>query len=220
GRALLRDPVAFLLDEPLSNLDAKLRAQMRTELVKLHRRVGRTIIHVTHDQVEAMTMGNRVAVLKDGDLMQVGTPLELYDHPKNVFVAQFIGTPPMNFFRAKLEDGGATLRAHSFSLPVAEKHRAATGPRNGQEVMVGMRPENVLGEGSAVRGATAQIPVEVEIVEPLGHEVIVHCRAGEDLIVAKLDPHHLPAMGEHLNLVVELEALHLFDPATEQRLTD
>lgn len=220
GRAIVRKPQVFLFDEPLSNLDAKLRVQMRAEITKLQRRLKTTTIYVTHDQVEAMTMGNRVAVLKDGDLMQVGTPLELYDRPLNIFVAQFIGTPPMNFFRARLEDGGKTLRAGSFSLPVAEKLHAAAAPFDGQELMVGIRPENLLGEGSAASGATASIPVEIEIVEPLGHEVIVHCRSGEDFLVAKLDPHEMPAMGDHLNLVVELEALHLFDPTSELRLND
>ncbi|MDY7093976.1 MAG: sn-glycerol-3-phosphate ABC transporter ATP-binding protein UgpC [Acidobacteriota bacterium] len=218
GRAIVRKPRVFLFDEPLSNLDAKLRVQMRAEITKLQRRLKTTTIYVTHDQVEAMTMGHRVAVLKDGDLQQVGTPLELYDQPSNVFVAQFIGTPPMNFFSATLGDGGKTLQGPGFNLPVPEKYRAAATQRNGQELLVGVRPENLLGEGAPTRGATGTIPADVEIVEPLGHEIIVHCKVGDLMMAAKLDPHRMPGAGEHLDLVAELDSLHLFDTETELRL--
>ncbi|HUK14218.1 MAG TPA: sn-glycerol-3-phosphate ABC transporter ATP-binding protein UgpC [Thermoanaerobaculaceae bacterium] len=218
GRAIVRQPAVFLFDEPLSNLDAKLRVQMRAEIAKLQQRLATTTIYVTHDQVEAMTMGQRVAVLKDGDLKQVGTPLELYDRPANLFVASFLGTPPMNFVTATVRDGGATLAAGGFSLAVPDKLRAATAGKDGRRVVVGIRPENILEAGAATRGATAKIRASVEIVEPLGHEVIVHGRVGDDLLVAKLDPHHVPQLGDSVELAVELEALHLFDAETERRL--
>ncbi len=218
GRAIVRQPAVFLFDEPLSNLDAKLRVQMRAEIAKLQQRLQTTTIYVTHDQIEAMTMGQRVAVLKDGDLKQVGTPMELYDRPANVFVASFIGTPPMNFVAAGVADGGGALAASKFKIPVPASLRTVTSRHTDRKVVVGIRPENVLEAGSETRGETTQLPAEVEIVEPLGNEVIVHARVGEALFVAKLDPHRVPRLGEKLNLVLELDALHLFDAETERRL--
>ena len=218
GRAIVRKPAVFLFDEPLSNLDAKLRVQMRAEIAKLQQRLATTTIYVTHDQVEAMTMGHRIAVMKDGELKQLGTPLECYERPANLFVAGFLGTPPMSLFAATVRDGGATLAAGGFALPVPSSLRAATGGRDGAGVVVGVRPEHLRGPGSPARGATAPVRVQVEIVEPLGHEVVVHGRAGDDVIVAKVDPRAAPRMGEALELAVELDALHLFDAASEQRL--
>ncbi|MFH1176174.1 MAG: sn-glycerol-3-phosphate ABC transporter ATP-binding protein UgpC [Acidobacteriota bacterium] len=218
GRAIVRKPSVFLFDEPLSNLDAKLRVQMRAEISKLQQRLQTTTVYVTHDQIEAMTMGHRIAVMKDGDLKQVGTPLELYEEPANLFVASFIGTPPMNFISATLSDGGAMLAATRFSLPVPPSLRRATAGKDGRRVMVGLRPENILDPAEGARGETAKVTVEVEIVEPLGHEVIVHGRVGESVLVAKLDPHRAPRMGALVELVIELDALHLFDAETEQRL--
>jgi len=218
GRAIVRQPAVFLFDEPLSNLDAKQRVQMRAEIAKLQQRLQTTTIYVTHDQVEAMTMGHRVAVFKDGDLKQVGTPMELYDRPATIFVAGFIGTPPMNFVAASITDGGATLATSTFNLPVPATLRAVTNMHLGRRVVVGVRPENILDANREGRGETAAIEAEVEIAEPLGSEVIVHCRVGDDLLVAKLDPHHHPAPGERVNLVIELESLHLFDAETEKRL--
>ena len=220
GRAITRKPAVFLFDEPLSNLDAKLRVQMRAEISKLQNRLKTTTVYVTHDQVEAMTMGHRIAIMKDGKLQQVGTPLEVYEQPANLFVAAFIGTPPMNFVKATLADGGTTLKAAAFSLPVAQSYRALTAGKDGKALVVGIRAEN-LGDGSRpARGESARIPATVEIAEPLGHEVLVYARAGgDDLIVAKVDPHRAPAIDQKLELVVELESLHLFDAATERRLT-
>jgi multiple sugar transport system ATP-binding protein len=212
GRAIVRKPRVFLFDEPLSNLDAKLRVQMRAEISKLQRRLETTTVYVTHDQVEAMTMGHRIAILKDGDLQQVGTPLEVYEKPRNVFVATFIGTPPMNFLRARLDDSGTTAVAGELMLPLGQELRG------GLEVLVGIRPENLVEKGRQARGETAILPVEVEIVEPLGHEVLVHGRHGENLLVAKVDPHHAPKVGDRLELQVELGAMHLFDAKTELRL--
>jgi len=218
GRAIVRKPSVFLFDEPLSNLDAKLRVQMRAEISKLQQRLQATTIYVTHDQVEAMTMGTRIAVMKDGDLKQVGTPLECYERPANLFVASFIGTPPMNLVPATVGDGGGVLEAPRLVIPVPASLRAATRGRDGEKVIVGVRPENILDTARAPRGESARVTVEVEIVEPLGHEVVVHGRLGENLLVAKIDPHRAPRMGASLELAVELDALHLFDAETESRL--
>ena len=219
GRAITRKPAVFLFDEPLSNLDAKLRVQMRAEIGKLQQRLQTTTVYVTHDQVEAMTMGTRIAVMKDGKLQQVGTPLEVYERPENTFVAAFIGTPPMNFLKATLADGGTRLAAPKLSLPVPASLRPLTAGKEGKGVVVGLRPENILDTGKPARGETAKITVLVEIVEPLGYEVIVHGRTGDDLLVAKVDPHRAPKVDSSVELVVELDALHLFDAATERRLT-
>ncbi|KAB2968586.1 MAG: sn-glycerol-3-phosphate ABC transporter ATP-binding protein UgpC [Thermoanaerobaculia bacterium] len=219
GRAIVRKPAVFLFDEPLSNLDAKLRVQMRAEISKLQQRLGTTTIYVTHDQVEAMTMGHRIAIMKDGDLQQVGMPLEVYERPANLFVANFIGTPPMNFFRATVRDGGARLEAGAFSLPTPRALGGVAGARDGQRLVVGVRPENLIEAGKPTRGESARVPLEVEIAETLGHEVILHGRAGDEILVAKLDAHRVPALGERFEVAVELDALHLFDPETELRLT-
>jgi multiple sugar transport system ATP-binding protein len=218
GRAIVRKPSVFLFDEPLSNLDAKLRVQMRAEIKKLQARLGTTAIYVTHDQIEAMTMGSRIAVLSEGKLQQVGAPLDLYDQPANLFVAAFIGSPPMNFFKGTLEGGGTTMRASGFALPIPARLRGATAQRDGAAVVAGVRPENLLPVGRAPRGESAEIPVVVEIAEPLGDEVIVHARAGDDLVVFRQEPHGIPAIGDRMNVLVELDRVHLFDGATQLRL--
>ncbi|MBP7149123.1 MAG: sn-glycerol-3-phosphate ABC transporter ATP-binding protein UgpC [Acidobacteria bacterium] len=218
GRAMVRQPSVFLFDEPLSNLDAKLRVQMRAEISKLQSRLKTTCIYVTHDQIEAMTMGHRIAVMRDGFLQQVGSPLELYARPANLFVASFIGTPPMNFIPAVIADGGSALKASRYSLAVPARLRDATRGQDGRRVVAGLRPENIVDGQTAGRGEVARLAAEVEIVEPLGHEVIVHGRIGDELVVAKLDPHRVPAMGDRIELGLELDALHLFDQETEGRL--
>jgi len=217
GRAIVRQPAVFLFDEPLSNLDAKLRLQMRAEITKLQKQLRTTTVYVTHDQVEAMTMGDRIAVMSQGELQQVGTPLEVYERPANLFVAGFIGTPPMNFVPATLTRGGTTVQASGFELPVPAALRAAAAGRDGAAVVLGLRPENVR---EVPREAAGAVPVtaQVEFVEPLGHEVIVHGRVGGDLLLAKVDPHRAPAMGSRVPLVLEVEAAHLFDAATGRRL--
>jgi multiple sugar transport system ATP-binding protein len=221
GRAIVRKPAVFLFDEPLSNLDAKLRVQTRAEISKLQKRLQTTTVYVTHDQVEAMTMGHRIAVMNAGRLQQVGTPLEVYDRPVNLFVASFIGTPPMNFVPATLQDGGATLVASGFTLAVPAGLRDAAAGGDGRKVVLGIRPENLRGverEARAGTAETARLAGQVEFVEPLGHEVIVHTKVGEDLLVAKLEPHRAPEMGDPIELAVELDALHLFDAQSEARL--
>jgi len=226
GRAIVRQPSVFLFDEPLSNLDAKLRVQMRAEITGLQHRLKTTTIYVTHDQVEAMTMGHRIAVLSEGDLQQVGTPLELYEEPRNLFVARFIGTPPMNFFRAKITDDGAKLTADGVDLPVHESLRSRTQGRSGQEVMVGIRPENLFDKNRQTDHPTAPIRMKVALVETLGHEVLVHGHIGGDqgdddpekMLVGKVDPHNEPSLDQEIEMAARLDALHLYDPETELRL--
>jgi multiple sugar transport system ATP-binding protein len=218
GRAIVRKPAVFLFDEPLSNLDAKLRVLMRAEIKKLQQRLKTTTVYVTHDQIEAMTMGQRIAVMKDGKIQQVGTPLEIYDRPENLFVANFIGTPPMNFLPATIAGGGKTLAGKGFSLPVPEILRALTAGADGRKVVIGIRPENVLDPSEPARGEAARLSGLVEVVEPLGDEAIIHVRVGEDVLVYPVEPHAMPEMGDKAELVLELDKLHLFDAVTERRL--
>ncbi len=223
GRAIVRKPAVFLFDEPLSNLDAKLRGQMRAEIKKLQNRLETTTVYVTHDQVEAMTMGSRIAVMREGRIQQVGRPLEIYDRPCNVFVAGFIGTPPMNLLPAAISAGdpAPVLVGDGFSLPVPRSLAAAIRTRGGAPVLVGVRPEGFRGAvpeaGAAAEFGTVEAIVDV--VEPLGDEVIVHARVGKAAIICKLDPGRtLPAMGERIVLSVDLSRIHLFDAKTEERI--
>jgi len=216
GRAIVRKPAVFLFDEPLSNLDAKLRVQMRAEIKKLQARLEVTSIYVTHDQIEAMTMGHRIAVLHGGKLQQVGTPLEVYERPANLFVAAFIGSPPMNFVNGTIADGA--LSAAGIRIPFPKASAAALAAKVGAKVVIGVRPENVLPEGRDARGPTAALPVVIEIAEPLGDEVVVHAKAGEDALVFKQDPHRPAAIGSKLEVRLELDALHLFDAESQLRI--
>jgi multiple sugar transport system ATP-binding protein len=218
GRAIVRKPAVFLFDEPLSNLDAKLRVQTRAEISRLQKTLQTTTVYVTHDQIEAMTMGDRIAIMNKGELQQVGTPLEVYEKPANLFVASFIGTPPMNFVPATLADGGATVVASGFRLPLPAALRAAAQGRPDGKVVLGIRPENIRETAREGGGETLAIHAKVEFVEPLGYEVIVHGRVGNDLLVAKVDPHRSPRMGDEMPLVIEAGAIHLFDATTEQRI--
>ncbi|HEX5135270.1 MAG TPA: sn-glycerol-3-phosphate ABC transporter ATP-binding protein UgpC [Thermoanaerobaculia bacterium] len=218
GRAIVRKPAVFLFDEPLSNLDAKLRVSMRAEIKKLQKRLKTTTVYVTHDQTEAMTMGQRIAVMKDGKIQQVGTPLEIYGRPENLFVANFIGTPPMNFLPATLAEGGKTLAGKGFSLPVPESLRALTAGKDGRKIVVGIRPENILDPSESARGETARLSGEVEVVEPLGDQAMIHVRVGDDVLIYPVEPHAMPEMGDNADLVLELDKLHLFDAVTELRL--
>ncbi len=218
GRAIVRQPAVFLFDEPLSNLDAKLRVQMRAEITGLQRRLKTTTVYVTHDQVEAMTMGSRIAVLNAGDLQQVGAPLELYDRPANLFVARFIGTPPMNIMRAQVSGGGTRVKGTGFELGLVEPLRGLVRGGDGQEVYVGVRPENLCIKSAAGNGQPATVRVKVELVETLGHEVQVHGRCGDNLLVAKVDPHDKPEIESDIDLSVDLGTLQLFDADSERRL--
>jgi multiple sugar transport system ATP-binding protein len=218
GRAIVRHPSVFLFDEPLSNLDAKLRGQMRAEIKSLQHRLKTTTIYVTHDQIEAMTMGSRIAVMKDGRIQQVGTPLEIYGRPVNLFVAAFIGTPPMNFLPATVENGSAVGDGFSLKLPV--RLRSAGALPAGSRIVLGLRPENVIGPGEDARGETSPLRLEVEVVEPLGDEVVVHGKVRDATVICKLEPRHEPEVGSTLDALVEVDEMHVFDAATERRLGD
>jgi multiple sugar transport system ATP-binding protein len=219
GRAIVRKPAVFLFDEPLSNLDAKLRVQMRAEIARLQQRLETTTVYVTHDQVEAMTMGHRIAILHAGKLQQVGAPLEVYSRPANLFVAQFIGTLPMNLVAGTLEDGGRTFAAADLRLPVPASWREATAGKAGARVTAGIRPEAIHEAGTAeLPGEVARLDLAVDFAEPLGHEVVVYGHHGAHPLVATLGPNRVPPMGSRLEMVVELDALHLFDTTSERRL--
>lgn len=205
GRAIVRDPQVFLLDEPLSNLDAKLRAQTRLELKKLHRRLGTTFIYVTHDQVEAMTMGDRIAVMRGGLLQQVATPGEIYDHPANAYVAGFIGSPTMNIIPARVQDRKA--KARGFELPLG---RAVPST----EVLLGIRPEALRQNGKG----DATLELTVDVVERLGSDQYVYGRVGEDAITARLDPAFEVRGGDVVRLGLNSRAVHIFDAGTEERV--
>jgi multiple sugar transport system ATP-binding protein len=214
GRALVRKPSVFLFDEPLSNLDAKLRVQMRAEIKDLQRRLETTTVYVTHDQVEAMTLGSRIAVMREGKIQQIGAPLEIYGKPGNLFVAAFIGSPPMNFFDARIGAGGRAALASGVELPLADPD----GLEPGREVVLGVRPENVFELRDGSRPETARLDLDVEFVELLGDEVIVHGRLGPDSMLAKLGPDRVPRAGDRLPVGIDLPKVHVFDRATERRL--
>jgi multiple sugar transport system ATP-binding protein len=219
GRAIVREPQVFLMDEPLSNLDAKLRVQTRGELIKLQRRLGVTTIYVTHDQVEAMTMGHRIAVMNQGVLQQLDTPENLYDHPANLFVATFIGSPAMNIFPARVVVGDGTVRlvAGDVTLEAAPEQRNRLAEYSNREVLVGIRPEDLIVQPGQV-SVDHQLRLPVEIVEPLGSETLVHLRGPAGTIIAKADPHVHFSVGELAAVTVKVEHLHAFDPQTELAL--
>ena len=214
GRALVRKPAVFLLDEPLSNLDAKLRATVRTEIAALHRQLGTTMIYVTHDQVEAMTLGQRIVVLKDGQVQQIDTPMHLYDRPANLFVAGFLGSPAMHVLRGTLvRDGDLALLRMSDgnALPLAH---AFPPERFGRDILVGIRPERLL----PAESGEAAFDARIEAVEAIGNETFVHLRLGEEKLVSRMPPRELPGIGESLPMAVHARHLHYFDPETELRL--
>jgi multiple sugar transport system ATP-binding protein len=218
GRAIVREPAVFLMDEPLSNLDAKLRVSARAEISKLHKRLGTTFIYVTHDQVEAMTMGDRIAVLKDGELMQIDSPRTLYTLPNNVFVAGFIGSPSMNFFNATLvgEEGRLFVDVGDFRIMVPEDRKAAYGGYVGKEVILGIRPEDVHSPTYAPPNiAASPIKGTVEVIELLGHELHLYVTSGRNNFVAIVDTRLAPSVGSEIDLVVNADHMHLFDRNTE-----
>jgi multiple sugar transport system ATP-binding protein len=209
GRAIVRDPQVFLLDEPLSNLDAKLRGKMRVELKRLHQRLAATMIYVTHDQTEAMTLGDRVAVLHAGRLQQVGTPLEVYEQPTNRFVAGFLGNPPMNFLRATVSDPREVCLPGNHRLALGEHLSGAAAA--GSEVELGIRPEDVDLQGPDGEG----LPVTVAVVEPLGAETLVTVDSVVGPLVARVTPERTPRVGEPARLRPRPERAHLFEAAPE-----
>ncbi|MBP7830827.1 MAG: sn-glycerol-3-phosphate ABC transporter ATP-binding protein UgpC [Kiritimatiellae bacterium] len=216
GRAIVRKPKAFLFDEPLSNLDAKMRVQMRTEISKLHTRLASTMIYVTHDQVEAMTMGDRIVVMKDGLIQQVATPLELYNRPANQFVAGFIGSPPMNFFSGTIEarPEGLFFQEGAFAVRVADEQASALGGWAGKPIVFGLRPEDIAELPGPAAPAGDRITARVEVVEPMGAELYVYLTTGRHAFTARVGPQCTIAVGESAALVLNMKKAHFFHPET------
>jgi sn-glycerol 3-phosphate transport system ATP-binding protein/multiple sugar transport system ATP-binding protein len=222
GRAIVREPDVFLLDEPLSNLDAQLRAEMRLELVKLHRRLGRTTIHVTHDQVEAMTMGDRICIMRDGELIQAGKPLDVYADPVNMFVARFLASPAMNLLPVMMHeaDGMLVIDGHEgFRFTVPERHRAFYASKAGANLVLGLRPEDIYEQPRS--NETQPFELQVTAVEALGAEIIVVGTVGgggqtkPPEVTARLGRHARVRVGETVTLHADLLPAHLFDPVSE-----
>jgi multiple sugar transport system ATP-binding protein len=217
GRAIVRKPKAFLFDEPLSNLDAKMRVQMRTEISKLHAQLEATMIYVTHDQVEAMTMGDRIVVMKDGVIQQVAPPLGLYNQPANQFVAGFIGSPPMNFFAGEVEarDGGLWFREAHFAVAIPEPAAAQVQGFAGKPLVLGIRPEDIHDPALNGTGAPAQeITARVEVVEPMGAEVFLYLTTGAHSFIARIDSAETAQVNQTLPLRLDMAKAHFFDPQT------
>ncbi len=213
GRAIVRKPKVFLFDEPLSNLDAKLRVQMRTEISKLHQRLGATMIYVTHDQTEAMTMGDRIVVMKDGNVMQIDTPLNLYNNPLNKFVAGFIGSPSMNFVEGSIVSSGGMKFAETgstllFDIPKGKQKLLA--PYVGKEIWLGMRPEHIT--AGSTKGC--KVNASVEVVEPMGNEIFAYITTGGSQLVARMAPLNIQ-VGEKKDFVFDMAKAHFFDKTTE-----
>jgi multiple sugar transport system ATP-binding protein len=224
GRAIVRNPQVFLMDEPLSNLDAKLRVQMRTEIIKLHKKLGVTTIYVTHDQTEAMTMGTRIVVMKDGIIQQVDTPKEIYNRPNNMFVASFIGSPPMNFIHGKIQENGDVLEFHTnriaLEIPGEQAHVLRRRNMIDKYVILGIRPENISLEQivfEAYPNATFQCIYRLS--ELMGADQYLYVDIGEDNdLVARVNPRHTYEEGETMKLVVDMNKTLFFDVATKDRL--
>ena len=221
GRAIVRKPDVFLFDEPLSNLDAKMRVQMRAELSRLHKRLQTTIIYVTHDQMEAMTMGERIAVMRDGIIQQVDTPLGLYNHPINRFVAGFIGSPSMNFVEGRLiKEDGPAFQAQGFRAKLPHMLTTKVESFLDKEVTLGFRPEEIypshipypIEEGTRIK-------VQVDVVEPMGNDMFLYLRAGEDQLVARMSSDVEAKVGEEMEVILAMRKAHFFDSQTERNIT-
>ncbi|MDA3922271.1 MAG: ABC transporter ATP-binding protein [Salinisphaera sp.] len=216
GRAIVRQPQVFLMDEPLSNLDAKLRVDMRAEIVKLHRKLGVTTFYVTHDQTEAMTMGQRIAVMKDGLVQQIDSPNTLYQHPANLFVAGFIGTPSMNFLTAEVSDNGQALSGPDFQLATDGPRRSVLADHGQTQVWAGIRPEHL--HLSDSESADNRMQGQVEVVEPLGAMTMIQVLIGDTRVTAQIKPHQMVAMGDTVTLGCPSDKLYLFDKDSEMTL--
>ena len=221
GRAIVREPKVFLLDEPLSNLDAKLRVQTRTEITKLHKRLATTFIYVTHDQVEAMTMASRIAVMNQGLLQQLDSPQNLYDYPDNLFVAGFIGSPAMNFFEATLKEDGGNLyvNTNEFSVKIPDDRKDVYNPHVGKAVVFGLRPEDVHDPNYEAPNIIGE-PVEgtVEVTELMGNEIFVFFKSGDHDYVGRIDPRTNFKMGDKVSATFNMANMHIFDKETEQAI--
>ncbi len=222
GRAIVRKPKVFLFDEPLSNLDAKLRVQMRVEIKKLSSKLQTTMIYVTHDQVEAMTMGDRIVVMKDGFIQQVDDPIKLYNEPKNKFVAGFIGSPSMNFIDAEItsESEKYQIKGDSFNISLNKKAFDFLQKYNGKNIIIGIRPEDIIDRVYA-KVSTSKNVVRAEVIteEPMGSENYIHANIGSNKIIMKTKGSNRVSMGDELELIFKPEQLHFFDVKTEERIT-
>jgi multiple sugar transport system ATP-binding protein len=221
GRALVREPKVFLLDEPLSNLDAKLRAAMRVEIARLHQRLAATMIYVTHDQVEAMTLGQRIVVMDAGEVQQVDTPMRLYRQPANLFVAGFLGSPSMNFFRGRLGAGTSPgFDMGGASLPLGETGIASARLETcrGRDVVLGLRPEDLELAGDEATTSCVQFEATLEVIEPVGNEVFLNLRHGDIALVARIPPQALPTPGTRVRLQFDPSRLHAFDATDGARI--
>ena len=219
GRAIVRDAKVFLFDEPLSNLDAKLRVQMRTEIAKIHKNLGATSLYVTHDQIEAMTMASRIVVMKDGYIQQIGTPKEIYNSPANVFVGSFIGTPSMNFLPGVInEDGQFVTSNQAIALPLHKTHLKAVQEQSlfGRSVLLGIRPEDIVYEKGKEKDSTVE--VEVELLEMLGHEANLHFKIEDTPMISIVNSRTPIDEGTKVKLTFDMEHCHLFDSETQLRL--
>jgi len=222
GRAIVRKPKVFLFDEPLSNLDAKLRVQMRAELSKLHDRLQTTMIYVTHDQVEAMTMGDRIVVLKDGIVQQIADPLTLYEKPVNMFVAGFIGSPPMNFIEGKVVRDGEDFYFDegTFRVKIPPQFKETIGNYADREVVFGIRPEDIYERSTTQIPATPDntLQANVEVIEPMGSELFLYLNTGKTNLVARIDPHTVVHVGDRVDCVFNMQKAHIFDKETEESI--
>ncbi|PIQ88325.1 MAG: glycerol-3-phosphate ABC transporter ATP-binding protein [Candidatus Omnitrophica bacterium CG11_big_fil_rev_8_21_14_0_20_42_13] len=221
GRAIVRKPLVFLFDEPLSNLDAKLRTQMRTELHKLHARLKSTMIYVTHDQVEAMTLGDRIAVMKDGILQQVDAPVDVYDRPKNKFVASFIGSPPMNFMSGRLikKNGKIYFEEGRILVKIVDSMKNKLADFLNKEIIMGIRCENIY-DKLFVSDAPPEniVKASCEVIEPMGSEVYLYLNTGKHTFIARVGGHDKPQVGQDMELVFDMNKVHFFDKATEETI--
>ena len=225
GRAIVRNPKVFLMDEPLSNLDAKLRVQMRTEIAKLHQRLGTTIIYVTHDQTEAMTLGTRIVVMKDGVIQQVDTPQHLYDLPQNLFVAGFMGSPQMNFLDATVSVKGDVanleIAGHSIPLPPAKSKKIIAGGYDGKVVTFGIRPEDVYDSQQYIESSPQSVFTStINVYELLGAEVLLYFELDGFPMTARVDPRTTARPGDTIKFAMDVEKIHVFDKETEQIITN
>ncbi len=231
GRAIVRNPKVFLMDEPLSNLDAKLRVQMRTEIAKLHQRLGTTIIYVTHDQTEAMTLGTRIVVMKDGVAQQIDTPQKLYDKPCNLFVAGFMGSPQMNFLDANCHVNGdkvtlvigdeETRNTHTITLPPAKAKKLIEGGYDGKRVVMGIRPEDLYDDEETIaKNPGAVVESEVTVYELLGAEVFLYFNLEEFPMTARVSPRTTARPGDQVRFAMDVEKIHVFDKETENTITN
>lgn len=221
GRAIVRKPMVFLFDEPLSNLDAKLRVQMRTEIHKLHIRLQTTMIYVTHDQTEAMTMGDKIAVMKDGVIQQIADPITIYDKPVNKFVAGFIGSPPMNFMRGKITkaEGRFYFDEGNFIVRLVKEMEPKLEAQLGKEVIFGIRSEDIYDKLFVSEAPAGNIvKVTCEVVEPIGSEVYLYLNTGKHSFIARVGAHDRPAVNEDMDLVFDMSKVHFFNSDTEETI--